>query len=142
MQVDLFRPVARIEFGGCRTPNFSPKVDLLNPKSGLFEPHPHQPSYKNPIFGPLCGQKWTFCQIFFWGCIAPPAPPWLRAWICYRIKVDLAGIVIHKCTHIWNILFLRFRLLYPVPSTTVQPPRARPVKTSTGICLRAPATSS
>ena len=47
------------------------KVDPLD----LFEPHPPQPSDKNPMFGPLCGQKWTFCQIGG-GCrIAPPAPP-------------------------------------------------------------------
>ena len=46
-----------------------PKVDLLDPKSGLFEP---QPSYKKTnkqtnknIFGTLCGQKWPFWQI--WG---------------------------------------------------------------------------
>ena len=31
------RPVARIEFGEVWGP---PKVDLLDPKSGLFEPHP------------------------------------------------------------------------------------------------------
>ena len=31
------RPVARIDFGGVWDPQ---KVDLLDPKSGLFEPHP------------------------------------------------------------------------------------------------------
>ena len=30
------------------------KVNLLDPKSGLFEPHPPSPSYKNPSFGPFC----------------------------------------------------------------------------------------
>ena len=33
----LLRPVARIESGEVWNP---PKVDLLDPKSGLFEPHP------------------------------------------------------------------------------------------------------
>ena len=44
--------IARIESGQVRSP---PKVDLLDSKSGLFEPHPPQPSYikKKNIFGPL-----------------------------------------------------------------------------------------
>ena len=36
------------------------------------------PSYKNPIFGPLCGYKWTFWR--FGRCVAPRTP-WLRAWL-------------------------------------------------------------
>ena len=38
--------------GGMRDPQ---KFDLLDPKSGLFWTSPPLPSYKNPIFGPLCG---------------------------------------------------------------------------------------
>ena len=49
------------------------------PKSGPFSPKkvdflnltPPQPSYKIPIFGPLCDKKWTFCQIW-WGASHPP----------------------------------------------------------------------
>ena len=46
------RPIARIESGEVRN---LPKVDHLDLKSGLFEPYPPQASYKNSIFGPLCG---------------------------------------------------------------------------------------
>ena len=47
-------------FGGVRD---SKKVDLLDLKSGLFEPHSPLPSYKNPMFGQFCGWKWTFWHI-------------------------------------------------------------------------------
>ena len=41
------RPVARIDFfWGGADPK---KVDLLDPKSGLFEPHPLNPPTKNPF---------------------------------------------------------------------------------------------
>ena len=32
----FIRPIDRIDFGGVRDP---PKVDILDPKSGLFEPY-------------------------------------------------------------------------------------------------------
>ena len=40
------RPIARIKSGEVRN---SPKVDLLDPKSGLFEPHPLNPPTKAPF---------------------------------------------------------------------------------------------
>ena len=62
--------------GRCRTPQkwtfWTQKVDFLN-LTPLNPP-------KNPTFDPLCGLKWTFCQI--WGCIEPPGyrPVWLWLW--------------------------------------------------------------
>ena len=54
-------------------------------------------------------------------------------------EIDLAAIVIQKlvptCMH--GIYFiLRFFLLNPAPSATARPPRAHPVKPSTGIWLQ------
>ena len=71
------RPIARIEFGEVRDP---PKVDLLDPKSGLFEPHPLNPPTK-PQFWPTLWLKVDLLADLGW-CIAPPPPhthPWLRA---------------------------------------------------------------
>ena len=48
---DELRPIARIDFRAVRDPQ---KVDLLDPRSELFEPHPLNSATKNSIFGPLC----------------------------------------------------------------------------------------
>ena len=44
----------------------APKVDHLDPKSGLFEPHPPQSSYKTLFW-------LTLCQI--WGMRCTPCTP-------------------------------------------------------------------
>ena len=47
IRMDHFdRPVARINFGEMRDHQ---NVDLLNPKSGLFEPYPLNPPTKTPF---------------------------------------------------------------------------------------------
>ena len=65
-----FRPVARIDFGGVAPPK---NVDLLDPKSGLFEPHPLTLLQK-PHFWPIL---WIKVDLLarFGGCIAPRTPP-------------------------------------------------------------------
>ena len=80
-QLFIWSPQARSQNRIWKTP---PKVDLVDPKSGLFEAHP---SNKTPIFGPLCGHKWTFAS--FGGCIAPPPPPLLATGLGPPIE-DLA----------------------------------------------------
>ena len=62
------RPIARIDFVEVQDP---PKVDLLDLKGGLFAPQPHIPPTKSPIFGPLCGLKWTFFADLGWCVVAP-----------------------------------------------------------------------
>ena len=48
------RPVARIEFGGGGVRNLK-KWTFWTQKEDFFLTSPPLPSYKNPIFGPLCG---------------------------------------------------------------------------------------
>ena len=67
----LIWPVARIDFGGCGTPK---KVDLLDPKSGLVEPHPPYPLTKTSFLVHFVAKSGPFAR--FRGCVAPP---WLRA---------------------------------------------------------------
>ena len=43
----IYSPIARINFGTVQDPQ---KVDLLDQKSGLLEPHPNKTPSKNPIF--------------------------------------------------------------------------------------------
>ena len=64
------RPVARIE-GGVRNPKY---VDILDPKSGLFELHPLT-LLQTPIFAHFVAKSGAFGM--GGGCIAPTAPPWL-----------------------------------------------------------------
>ena len=66
----MCRPVARIESGGVNPP----KVDLLDPKSGLVEPHPLNPPTKTPFLVHFVAKSGPFAR--FGGCIVPP---WLRA---------------------------------------------------------------
>ena len=70
---DSYRPVARIEFGEVRD---SKKVDLLDPESGLFGPHPPplNPPTKTPFLVRFVAENVPFGR--FRGCIAPP---WLWA---------------------------------------------------------------
>ena len=73
------RPVARLDFGGCGTPESGPfgpnpphETSFLAhfmTKSGPFGPNPPQ----KPHFSPFCSKKWTFWQI--WGEGAPSHPP-------------------------------------------------------------------
>ena len=67
-----FRPVARIESGEVRNP---PKVDLSDPKSGLFEPHPLNPPTKTSFWAHFVAQSGPFAR--FGG--HPLHPPWLQA---------------------------------------------------------------
>ena len=57
------RPISRIEWG-VQNP---PKVDLLDPKSGLFEPHPFNPPTKTPFWSTLWPKVDPFAR--FGGCI-------------------------------------------------------------------------
>ena len=70
----MTRPVARIDFLGVRDPK---KVDLLDPKSGLFEPHPLNPPTKTPFLAHFVAKSAPFGR--FWVMRRTPAPPWLRA---------------------------------------------------------------
>ena len=58
-------------WGGTEPP--PKKSGPFGPKKWTLLTSPPKPSYKNPIFGPLCSKKWTFCQI--WGVHHTPAPP-------------------------------------------------------------------
>ena len=51
-----------------------PKVVLLDPKSGLFEPHPLKPPTKNPFLAHSVDKSGPFGRF---GVV--PQPPWLRA---------------------------------------------------------------
>ena len=53
-------PPARINFGEVQDLQ---NVNLLDPKSGLFEPHPLIPPSKISFFGLFCDFKRTFWQI-------------------------------------------------------------------------------
>ena len=55
------RPVARIASGGCRTP----QVDILYPKSGLFEPHPFNPPTKTPSLVHLLAKSGPFARFCY-----------------------------------------------------------------------------
>ena len=68
--VDITKAVARIDFGEVRDHQ---KVDLLGPKSGLFEPHPLCPSTKTS-FWPTFWLKVDLSANLGW-CVAPPAHP-------------------------------------------------------------------
>ena len=71
------RPVARIDFGeGVREPQ---KVDLLDQKSGLFEPHPLNRPTKNAFLAYFVTKSGPFGR---WGGASHPRtpPPRLRAW--------------------------------------------------------------
>ena len=70
MTLQNTRPVARIEFGEVRN---SPKVDLLDPKSELFEPHPSTLLQKSHFWLTL----WPKVDLLpdLRGYIAPPHPP-------------------------------------------------------------------
>ena len=50
-----------------------PKVDLLDPKSGLFLTSPSQPPYKNPIFGHFVVKSGPFAR--FGGDTSHPCTP-------------------------------------------------------------------
>ena len=63
------RPVARIDRGGGWNPKY---VDILDPKSGLFEPHSLNP-LTNTHFLPIL---WLTVELLAWGgCVAPTTPP-------------------------------------------------------------------
>ena len=64
------RPVARIDFGVVRDP---PKVDLFDPKGGLFEPHPLNPPSKTPFLVHFVAKSGPFGR--FGGVSHPPHPP-------------------------------------------------------------------
>ena len=71
---NLLRPVARIDFLGVQNP--PPKVDLLDPKSGLFLTSPPYPPTKTPFLVHVVATSGPFGR--FGGCVTPTAPPWLR----------------------------------------------------------------
>ena len=50
------------------------KVDLLDPKSGLFEPHPLNPPTKNPFLAHFVAESGPFGR-FGGGASHPPHPP-------------------------------------------------------------------
>ena len=65
------RPVARIDGGGgLRNPKY---VDILDPKSGLFELHPLT-LLQTPIFAHFVAKSGAFGM---GGALHPPHPPWL-----------------------------------------------------------------
>ena len=64
----VIRPVTRIESAGVQNP---PKVGLLDPKSGLFEPPPPQPSHKTPFLAHFMTKSGL---PDLGGCVAPPHP--------------------------------------------------------------------
>ena len=68
------RPIARIDFGEVRDPL---KVDLLHPKSGLFEPHPLYLLQK-PHFWSTLRLEVDLLADLGW-CIAPPLAMGLAA---------------------------------------------------------------
>ena len=53
--------------GGAQNPK---KVDLLDPKSGLFEPHPLNPPTKTPFLAHFVAKSGPLGR--FGGCFAPP----------------------------------------------------------------------
>ena len=63
------RPIARIHFGGLQNPQ---NVDLLDPKSGLFEPHPLDPLTNNPFLPILWLKVGPFGRF---DLLTPPPPP-------------------------------------------------------------------
>ena len=71
-------------FGGVQDP---PKVDLSDPKSGLFELTPNPPT-KTPFLAHFVAKSGSFGR--FGGCIAPPHPPGYRpAYNTASIKPDI-----------------------------------------------------
>ena len=54
-----------------------PKSGLLDPKSGLFEPHPLNPPTKTSFLANFVTESGPFGR--FGGVRRTPAPPWLRA---------------------------------------------------------------
>ena len=70
------RPVAKIDFGGCGTPR---KWTFWTQKVDFFKPHPPCPPSKTLFLAHFVAKSGPFGR--FGGCVAPPAPPWLRACI-------------------------------------------------------------
>ena len=69
MMMMMSRPVARIDWGGAGPQ----KLDLLDPKSGLFEPHPLNPTTKIPFLAHFLAKSGAF------GRLGVRLTPWLRA---------------------------------------------------------------
>ena len=67
----LARPVARIDFGGVRDPQ---RVDILDPKSGLFLTSPPYPPTKTPFLAHFVTKSGPFGR-FGGGASHPPHPP-------------------------------------------------------------------
>ena len=69
-----FRPSCQARsqdrFWGLRDPQ---KVNLLDTKSGLFEPNPLNPPTKTPFLAHFVAKSGPLGR--FGGCVAPPAPP-------------------------------------------------------------------
>ena len=88
------RPIARIDFGGCRTPKmgtfWTQKVDLLN-LTHL------NPLTNAPFFAHFVAKSGSFGR--FEGVHCTPAPPWLRAWtgLCLHLCKPFSFLVV-QCT--------------------------------------------
>ena len=70
------RPVARIDLGGCRTPKSGP----FGPKKWTFWTSPPLILLQKTHFWPILWLKVDLLGDLGW-CVAPPHPPWLRAWV-------------------------------------------------------------
>ena len=116
------RPVARIESGEVWNP---PKVDLLDPKGGLFQPHPPPPKKKKsltktPFWPTMFNDKLQTCSktslcLQFWQlagaeCVGNSlfnlVPVLADAYICRRQLVWFAQW--HKITMIYANLWWGF----------------------------------
>ena len=86
--------------GGCRTPKSGP----FGPKKWTFWTSPPLTLLQKPhFFGPFCGYKWTFCQI--WGvcvshsCTLPP-PPATGLTITQPVKHQM--LYVTHIVEVWN----------------------------------------